>query len=143
MGENIFTYTRDESKVTMYFLEVNFMPQPICVWRMAKSLDCFEIKSKNQGPWREFGACYRLLFPLGASSKSYIQVCNNPALMKSDYFVFWKRKHLGQRHRQNKFQRSKIDKARTWISLLLQMCYWHKELKENQAAVDNVISVSN
>lgn len=111
VGGNLFSCTRDQHKV----LEGNLMPQPFSVWRMAKSLDSIKIKSENQGPWREFGACYRLLFPSGASSKSYTEVCNNPALLKSDHFVCCSRKLLGKEHRQEKLQGSKAGKVRTWV----------------------------
>lgn len=74
------------------------MPQPISAWRMATSLDSVKIKSENRGPWREFGACYRLLFPLGASSTGYMEVCKNPALLECDCFVCCRRKLLGKEH---------------------------------------------
>lgn len=58
VGGNLFSCTRDQHKV----LEGNLMPQPFSVWRMAKSLDSIKIKSENQGPWREFGACSSISF---------------------------------------------------------------------------------
>lgn len=90
--------------------------KPVSVWRMAESLDSVKIKSENQGPWREFGACYRLLFPLGSSSKSSMEVCNNPALLiTSDYFVCCRRKLSGKEHRQEELQGSEVTRVRAWM----------------------------
>lgn len=82
---------------------------------MPESLDSVKMKSENQGPEGNLELVTELLFPSEGSSKSYMEVCNDPALLKSDYFVCCRRKLSGKEHHQEEFQGSKVNRGRTWM----------------------------